>query len=354
MSIDWSASGIKQTLEHRLVDSRTLEDVGLLEGVTGYTLAESWRGDYRQTGTIEIDGDTIPLWSAVRTYIICEQGGETERHELATLMPEPSDITHTYGRDTANIELHSMLKKLGTNINGADRGIGSDWQVAGHFRWCCTESGAVPYVHPGLTSATVGKPFVWEAGVSYLSEAHAMANRCGGRIQPDAHGRVCLVPYQLPSRVAPSFEIPGGAASIVLPGLTDDGLVIVNKVVADYTYNDQRWFSTATVGVSHPWHFSRIGRWETLHVSAPTIPEGADIQAQLDKLAAQTLAEHTQVLRSYSVELAYMPIEVGQAGTLNYNDSAFGDAVTVSGFVSQRAISANGAKVRMEITLEEV
>lgn len=351
--IDYTSSGLKVVLEHHLVDSRTLEDLGLLDGVVGFELAEAWRGDYRQTGTIELDGSTVPEWAAVRTFIVVSQGAETERTELCTLMPEPSDCTIRLGRGLRSVPLSSMMRKLGENLNGEDVGIPNGSSVASLFSAACNDSGAVPSVHVGLSTATTTSTRVWKAGESYLTQAHALANACNGRVQPDAHGRVCLVPYQNPVNIAESFEVPAGAASVTLIGLGVNAPEIVNKVVASYSKDDQRWFSTATVDVNHPWSFARIGRWVTLEVVPPQIESG-NVQDVLDALTAQTLRAHSDTRGTYGVTLAYMPVHVGQVGTVYYKDSPQMDLMTVLGFVSQRSIRYDGINVVMELTVEEV
>lgn len=354
--IDYTSSGVRQTWEFVLCDSRTLEELEALNGVTGFELAESWRGDFRQTGTIDLDGTALPNWAAVRVYLVSQQSDELERTELCTLLPAPADVKTIYGRGVASVPLRSMMAKLDSNLNPADVGVSAGQSVQAHFEQVCSDSGAVPWTHPGIEAAAplTSSARVWSAGESYLTEAHAMANACNGRIEPDAHGRVCLVPYQNPANVAESFEIPTGAASITLPGFTQQGATIVNRVIASYSRNDEKWFSVATVDVSHPWHFGRIGRWEVLEVNPPEIPEGANVQAVLDKLTAQTLKAHSDTRATYSLQMAYMPVRVGQVGTVYYKDSPAMEPIEVLGFVSQRSIKKDGGGVLMELTIEEV
>lgn len=352
--IDWHASGLIVRPEFNLVDSRTLDDLGPLEGVTSYSLAESWRGKYRQTGSVELDGAELPAWAAVRAFVVASDGTESQRVELATLYPYAAPETQTrYGRDMNKYDLASMMRKLGDNLNDKDTAIGAGWSAAGHFSWCCTECGAVPGVHPGIDSTTKS-PRVWEAGETYLTEAHAMADACGGRVEPDAHGRVCLVPYQYPAKVAQSFELQPGAGSVVHVGLDYERPEIINKVVAVYEQGDDRRSVVATVPVSHPWHYSRIGRWAAVEVRPSQVADGADITAVLRALASQTLNERADVRGVYSIEAAFEPIRVGQAGTLYYSDAPGMAPRIVSGFVSGREVKWDGAGVSMSLTIEEV
>ena len=352
--MDWTRSGIAHRMEFYLVDSRTLEEVEPLMGVTSFSLAESWRGDYRQTGGIDIDGERLPLWAAVRAYLVSELDGEVVREELCTLNPVPAPIETRYGRELVSYDLYSSLRKLGTDLAPRDVGVPTGTSVSSHFSQVVEASGAVAYVHPGCTGYSTRSPRVWEAGDSHLKEAHAMADACGGRVEPDSHGRVCLVPYINPAQVAESFEVPGGAASVTLPGITEAEAEVVNRVVATYSQDDVRYYASATVDPTHPWSFERIGRWETLKASPPQVAQGASVQAVLDALVARTLKERSDVSRTWSASMLYMPVRVGSSGVMWYVDTDESKPLELHGFVSAREIKAEGASVRMEIVMEKV
>lgn len=350
--IDYTASGIAHRLEFVLVDSRTLEEVEPLAGVVGFSLSESWRGDYRQTGQIDVDGERLPLWAGVRCYVNTSQGAESAREAICTLVPNPAPVEVSKGRETASYDLKSMLSKLGGNLQARDVGVSAGTDPAAHFSKVVTACGAVPWVHPGCMGYKTRAARVWEAGKSYLTEAHAMADACGGRVEPDAMGRVCMVPYQNPSSIGESFSIPAGAASVVLPGLTESGAEICNRVVASYSQDDRRWYSVATVSPSHPWSFERIGRWEVLEVQPPQIEDLGTVQGVLDALTARTLASHSDVASTWGASMLYMQARVGQAGTLSYSDGS--TALAVRGFVSAREVKWDGVALVSELTLEEV
>lgn len=350
--IDYTASGVRQWLEFALVDSRTLEEVAPLEGVASFSFAESWRGDYRQTGQIDIDGERLPMWAAVRVYVNASQGSEAAREALCTLCPTPAPVEVSKGRETASYDLYSSLRKLDTNLQTRDTGVPQGTDPAARFSQVVRACGAVPWVHPGCEGYRTRAARVWEAGNSYLTEAHALADACGGRVQPDELGRVCLVPYQNPARVGDSFEIPAGAASVVLPGLEEGAPEIVNRVIASYSQDERKWFSAATLDPAHPWSYERIGRWEVIEVQPPQIEDEGTVQSVLDALTARTLAAHSDTSRVFGASMLYMPIRAGQAGTLAYTDG--GASLAVRGFVSAREVRADGAALTQEITLEEV
>lgn len=350
--IDYTASGVRHWLEFVLVDSRTLEEVAPLDGVASFSLSESWRGDYRQTGQLDIDGQRLPLWAAVRVYVNTVQGSETARNALCTLTPDPAPVEVSKGRETASYDLYGPLKKLATNLQPYDVGIPAGASVSERFSQIVRASGAVPWVHLGCEGYTTRAARVWEAGDSYLTEAHALANACGGRVTSDALGRVCLVPYHNPAQVGDSFEIPAGAASVVLPGLSESEPDICNRVIATYSQDNERWYSVATLDPAHPWSYERLGRWETIKAETPQIESAGSVQSVLDALTARALAAHSDISRTWAAQMLYMPVEVGQAGTLAYTDGAV--SLTVRGFVSARQIDWSGAALMVELTLEEV
>jgi len=343
-----------------LVDNRVLtEHIGWLDSVTGGSITESWRGDWRVTGSLDVDaGADIPLSAAIRIWHDWDDGDGLRTEVMATLFPEPAELVLLQGRQSGSIELHSAMRRLDTDLTKTDVGVPTGAAVAYRFQQLVRNSGGTPWVWPStkIHSARTSANRVWEHGKSVLSECHAMADACGGRVEVDEQGRVCLVPYQLPASIAESWRLmPGEVDCTLLPEFVTNAQTIVNRVIASYERDDKRWYAEAKVAVTHPWAFQRIGRWETVEASAPTIEEGQNVQAVLDKLVRQRLSELSDVRRTYSAEMLYRPdVRVGTVGSVMYSDSEDGVAVgPVTCFVSEREVTLDAA-MRTRLTLEEV
>lgn len=345
------------SLRYELVDNRVLDaHIGWLdEAVAGGSITESWRGDYRVTGVIDLDaGAELPSGAAVRIWHDTDEGSEV----IATLYPDPAELTLLHGRVSGSITLNSALKRLSTDLTKTDVGVPTGAAVAYRFQTLVRNSGGTPWVYPSskIHSARTSANRIWEHGKSVLSECHAMADACGGRVEVDEMGRVCLVPYQLPAHMAVSWElVPGEADCTLLPGFTTNTPEICNRVIASYEQNEKRYYAEAKVAASHPWSFAHLGRWETVEASTPTIEEGANVQTVLNKLVKDRLAELSDARKVYSAEMLYRPdVRVGTVGELTYIDSADGSTIgPVCVFVSEREVTLDQT-MRARVTFEEV
>ena len=351
---------LTNSFRFELVDNRALDaHLGWLDAVTGGSITESWRGDYRVTGVVDLDaGADVPLGAAIRIWRDWEDADGSGSELMATLFPEPAELLLLQGRRSGSITLHSAMKRLGTDLVKSDTGVPTGAAVAYRFQQLVKNSGGTPWVYSStkLHSARTSANRVWEAGKSVLSECHEMADTCGGRVEVDGYGRVCLVPYQLPSTMAASWELlPGQAEYTLLPGFTENAADITNRVVASYEKDGKRYYAEAKVAATHPWSYAHIGRWETVSASVGSIEEGANVQTVLDNLVKTRLAELSDSRRIWSAEMLYRPeVRVGTVGTIAYVDSDAGaKQQPVDVFVSEREVTLDPA-MRCRVTLEEV
>lgn len=367
--MDWHASGIRNTFEYELIDPFDLDfSLGFIDGVTGCKITETYRGDYRSSASITLDGAELPTGALVRVWHTAELDGETVRQELGTFMQElDPDMAYSYGRKSGAVSLQSTLMRLGTDKRGGDVAVSKSKKIIGHFKTIVEDAGGTPYAYPFFSEAkTFSKAHVWECSESVLSEAQKCADAIGGYIVPDSHGRVCLVPYQLPSLRSVSYEFPSGDSSPVLVGLKCSNSEVVNRVVVSYKHDDVTYYSEKRVDVTHPWHWRKIGRHATKEYSESSLdellgyelgedeePTAAQIQKALDSKADSRLAENTQTYATWSASVLYAPVSCGEVVTLPYNDSPDSEGLFIKGVLTQREITCD-ASMLMQITIEEV
>lgn len=367
--MDWHASGIRNTFEYELIDPFDLDfSLGFLDGVTGCKITETYRGEYRSSASLSLDGAELPIGALVRVWHKAKLGDETVRQELGTFMQElDPDMSYSYGRKHGTVNLQSTLMRLGTDKRAGDLAVPKSKAIVGHFEGIVADSGGTPYVYPFFSETrTFSKGHVWECSASALSEANRCADAIGGDIMPDAHGRVCLVPYQLPSLRSVSYEFPSGGKSPVLVGLKCSNPEVVNRVVVSYKHDDVTYFSERRVDVTHPWHWRKIGRHATKEYSESSLdellgyelgegeePTAAQIQKALDAKADSRLAENTQTFATWSASVLYAPVSCGEVVTLPYNDSPGSEGLFIKGMLTQREITCD-ASMLMQITIEEV
>jgi len=348
--MDWTASGIANSFEFETLNSG-LNHTGWLDSVTGGRITESYRGDYRVTASLELDGDMPSIDGYIRIWHIAELGGETVRTILATLVPDEPQMEYISGRWTGSVDLYSGMKRMATSLRVKDIAIAKGRNLSEYWEGLVTGPGSVAYVSPGIdTTKTAAKAYVLEFGETWLHEAHMMADALRAYIEVDAEGRVCLVPYVAPGRRSASWRLESGAQSILMLGVGRDPAEMVNRVIARYEVDGKKYYSTVDLPAEHPWSYSQTGRRETFSLDVDSV--ASPIQANLDALAAAELESQTSIGARYEVKALFDPqVTVGTVGTVLYADSPTGQ-LSITGFVAQREIELDPV-MQMTLTLEE-
>lgn len=364
MSLDWTASGIENTFRFECVDSKQLGNhICDLEGVTGGKLTESYRGDYRVSASLDLDGTEIPEHCAVRIWHTARLGAQSVTERLATLIPQPPSRTLERGRITGSVELYSAMRSLDHDLLTSNCTIAKNTVAWSRFKSIVGNSGQVPYIDAGVQSANakLGTAWTWEHGKSALTAAQKMADVCGGYIEVDTYGQICLVPYENPANRATGGTIATGVQSLVLMGVTLSQGDICNKVVCSYETgsgtNKKTYTAAAELDPAHPWSFASIGRWCAEEVESPsTINDKSSasyINSQLAATCKKYLASKSATTRTFGVDMLYTPeVQVGNAMWLDYRDADGGEHVNANVFISQREVELDAA-MKTSLTCEE-
>lgn len=350
--MDWTASGISNTFDYEVLDS-ALGHVGWLDSVTGGSLVQAHRGDYRVSASLDIDGEVPPVNGYIRIWHTAVLDGEEARTCLATLVPEPMDGDYESGRWTGSLELYSGMKRMDTDLRVRDVGLAAGGNLATAWANRVSGAGSVPLVSSSISAdATASRAMVFEFGGSWLHEAHIIADALGGYIGVADTGEVTLEKYVAPARRSASWSLVTGPSSAILPGIGLDRAEVCNRVIARYEDNGRKYYANAVLDSSHPWSRNRIGRWEaaTLDVEAVSAP----IQSNLDALAERELDARAGVGDVYEARILFDPaIRPGTVGTVVYADSPDDAGVAFKAFCSQREVALDAGMVTT-LTLEEM
>lgn len=348
--MDWSASGISNSYEFELLD-RAMNRTGWLDGVTGGRVTESYRGDYRVSASLDIDGRVPPLSGYVRIWHVAELDGEVVRTVLATLCPERPSLEYSLGRWSGTLDLYSALKKCDETVRTAPGGLAKDKPLAAYWETMAGWGSAVPLVSAGISrTAKSTKAHVFEFGSPILSDMHVIASALGGYVEVDPEGRVCLVPYVAPSKRPDSWRLGSGERSIMLHGLVVEPAETVNRVAARYESNGKAWHAHADAPASDPRSAASLGRVVTEAIDVDTVVGGGS--GWLTRYVEDELASRLSVSDSYEATILFDPsVRPGTAGTVDYRDSPDGDPVTFRAFCSQREIELDAA-MTATLTLE--
>ena len=349
--MDWHSSGIENTFEFETL-TRGLAHTGWLENVTGGSIVQSYRGDYRVSASLELDGEIPGVNGYVRIWHTARKGGEAVRTCLATLVPELPGMEYRLGRWTGSLDLYSGMKRLETSLWKKDYGIAKGTAIAAKFSEFVVNAGSRAVISPGIsTTAKTTSAWVLEFGTSVLSTCHSLADAVGGYIEVDPEGRVCLVPYVLPSRRSASWALGSGIESIMLIGVDRDAPDPVNRVIARYEEESRTWYAEANLPSSHPWSSSQRGRIDAhaIDVDAPGTGSG-----WLQKLVDTELAAMSDAGARYEVRALFDPsVKPGTVGDVAYADSPSDPGLRFRAFCSQREVELDAA-MTMTLTLEEM
>ena len=348
--MDWTATGISNSYEFELLDA-TLNHAGWLDGVTGGTITQTYRGDYRVTASLDTDGTAPPANRYVRIWNVATLGGETVRTPLATLMPDLPGGEYRLGRWTRSVDLYSAMKKLDTTLIVQDYGLAKNTAAASKWQQLVKSNGAVPLVSSGVsTTAKTASARVYEFSTPVLSILHELADTASAYIEVDPLGRVCLVPYVLPAKRGVSWRLQSGPESIMLVGVGLESPEPVNRVIARYESGGKVYYARSDVAASHPWSNARINRIVAEVIDDP-VGSGT---GWLQKLTDRELAARTGAKGLYEVTTLFHPaIQPGTVGTVSYWDSPDDGGLAFKAFCSQREIQLDAA-MTTTLTLEEL
>lgn len=356
--MNWVSSGIEHEWLFEAVSHDLETSYGFIDGITGGTLTEAYRADYRSSASLECFGTSIPENCLVRVWHMATLDGETVREEMGTFVPTPYSGTYINGRYVGTLDMQSTLIKLGGDVRSGNRGVQAGTDIVGFFESIVKGSYCVPSVPDSIASR--GKTFpqahIWQSQTSVLSECHRCAESLNAMVGVDTHGRVTLSPYVAPTGRSESMVIDRG----LLPEVDIDRPDIINKVVCDYQISSGdstvSISEMATVDGTHPWHPSRIGRWST----ETYYPEGlqfaesdseAYIRAVLKAYAKARLDDRSNVTTTYSARGIYRPVSTGEVVRFRYYDGE--GHIDVKAMVSSREVKLD-ATAEMMLSLEEV
>lgn len=348
--MDWSASGIRNSYEFERVGFDLETSLGYAEGIVDGEIAENYDGEYRSCLSVEIDGDPLPLDSALRVWRTAELGGEIVREELGTfiLQPETMSLNWERGRYTGRASLQSMLYALDTDRRASDRTIKGEWVVVDMFSSFVTNAHCVPALAYELQGSTAqfGGNHMWEFGESVLDECQRCADAVNGYLTADTHGRILMTAYVPPYRRPNSWTL---TADDYVDGVGFAQGELVNRVSLRYTYDaggqQETLLATATVDPASALSWTTIGRNASQTYDVDSL--SANTQAALDAKAAQYLSAQTATTRTLAVTMPYAPIPVGSVGVIE-----------VAGIVTRALVSTRSVQLDteglMQLGLKEI
>ena len=269
-----------------------------------------------------------------RLEMLAEQGGEIERHPIATLLFSPGDSTSTIGGKTTEFSGRSVLapaedKKL---LAGTYAPLGSDGAAyAASMIAACT---AAPVLTEG--SFTLSQNYVFAEGTTYLDAAWTIVDGAGWRIAISGDGTVTIGPKpDTPSLVLDSAHASLLGVEVGVNGSLED---VPNRYIA---VDGERQAVAVDDSRDNPASTYNRGRYVDIYDSSPQMVDGESLEAY----ARRKLAEANESLESRSYTREWWPNVI-------CNDLVVGSISTVDLNCNMRVISQS-VKIGKGVTISE-
>lgn len=337
--MDWGASGITNTYEFEVLHHTDLnQHIGWLDCVTGGQLDYGYRTELRASGSLDISGDLPKGSYCIRVWHTAKLGGETFRECMGTFIPDSKSIERVNEHGKGSIDLYSVgTYKLSKRKSHWDCPVKKGTASIAYIKSLASIVGASVVSQVAEKNVTADR--VREFGVTFLSEAIAIADLMGARIDADRTGAINVVPYVPASRKTVSVKLPNGAKSVVMPGVSIENPTVINRVICKATINGATTYRQAVLSGSHPWSMQNIGYWSDAEYS----PSGVSTVAQLESYAKSRLTELSSAATKKKVKSLYVPFEAGQIA------EAFCEGEWIVGLIASASVRLNAA---METTFE--
>lgn len=216
--IDWTM-GMRQTYEFREVDPGTWRDIRVMGEVTS---AEIDTDDTLETkGYAKFEAGEGVGECYIRTYIVCEQDGETETHCLGTHLAQTLPAEHDGKSKSVNIEAYTPLIELKEKPMPVCYSIPAGANIAEMVESIAADNCRAPVDScPG--GDVLSEPFTAQTDWTCLDYLSKLAAKAGRTLMPSPEGRITQVPMREAASLAPVFAFDDGNASITLPDIADE------------------------------------------------------------------------------------------------------------------------------------
>lgn len=314
---DWTKS-MNQTFEYYIVDPGTWKDKQKLDTVKSCTITRDSETETLGSATIDVT-DSLGE-SYVRSYLITDQNGVTEKHPLGTfLVQTPSSSFDGRKRDvsmdayTPLIELKESPPPLGYSILEGSNILENAYLL-------CREHVRAPVVET-ITSDTLYGDFVANTDDTWLTFIADLLANAKYYLDLDEMGRVLFAPKQDTASLQPVWEFNDDTSSILYSDISmeHDYYGIPNIVEVIYSKGNEYYFAKAVNDDENsPTSTINRGREIVYRVNNPSFV-GDPTNRQIEEYANQLLRDMSSVEYTITYTHGYCPVRIGDCVRLNYS-----------------------------------
>ena len=218
----WTDGERRDVLRVQMVNPTNYGHLGYLN-VTSASITEAYNSDTRIQGTItalDANETYIPL-AMIRLIHEAEfSNGEHYRRILGTFFAIRSRDTWRSGAQETEFELKSVLYGMQDDLAPFDMTIAKNSTAQAAFNAVCSKCNRPRLWITGANNKRFAKNRTLEAGDSYLSWLHQLANMAGNRLDCDERGRVIMEPYTAPSKRSAKMRLAFNSSLVLASGFS--------------------------------------------------------------------------------------------------------------------------------------
>ena len=289
-------SGYSSSWRMMVVNKDTWAVSDELPGLVSASVERDANSDLMESGSAVFDGELGhgEFWG--RLEMLAEQGGEIERHAIATLLFSPGDSTVTTGGRVTECSGRSVLapaedRKL---LAGTYAPLGSDG--AAYAASMLKECTPAPVLVEG--SFTISENYVFAEGTTNLEAASTVVYGAGWRIAISGDGSIVIGPKP----TEPSLMLDAAHASLLGIEIGVNGSLedVPNRYIAVEGANQALAIDDDP---SNPASVANRGRYVDVYDSSPQRVNGESLEAY----AQRKLAEANESLESRTYTREWWP-----------------------------------------------
>lgn len=398
----WTLSGRVNSFAFEIVAANNLnKHLGWLEGVTSGKLSFGYDTDLKVSGSLEVSSQKFIENCVIRVHYRPKLGtDESKKRVLCTCFALTDKMVFDKGRYSGSIELRSMLAQYADDKLRSGFTIGKNKSYKAELKRLVKSLGSRKYsVSSNVKDKMCAKATAFEVGKAPMEVIQSIADSLGGQVGVDTDGRMVIGQYLRPAKKTCSKRLPSGEYSVTLPGveIEDDGATVPNRVsykcevswkqtvyVLDKKGRKQKYTSgskkgkyktktekkskvivgRAQVASSSALHYNNRGRWVTevfsckrdlgtkgLNSTSALEAKFADLQAEMNKKAANKLTSVSYRTKKYTIECYFLPVSCGEVVEFEY--IASGLKLHVQAMITAIELSLDKG-ARMKMTLKHV
>lgn len=326
--IDWRSS-MQRSYEFYKVDPHTWKDDTPITTITKCSINEDKSN--ATLGSATIDAMEVLDECYVRTYLVVNQNGITEKFALGTHLIQTPSVSFdgkvssiSMDAYTPLIELKGSVLPIGYSLLGRPKdGSGKEGQNIMHAAVSiCRENMRAPVIAT-TSDKTLDDDFVSDLEDTCLSFTSDLISLAKYEFELDGLGQVMFAPVQNMAALKPVWIFDDSNSSILYPEITNkrDLYNIPNAVEVVYSSaNDCRSVRIVNDDPSSPVSTVNRGWTKTYRESNPNFP-GIPTTGMLEEYARELLRSLSSLEHTITFKHGYCPVRVGDCVMLDYKRS---------------------------------